>query len=351
LNALRQKREREQKVREMLQEAITVQRPQAGYIDFLKETIKIQKQLKTRVEQDCLAYDDKLMQLTQYGRYISAFEMCEQKGEAKECIQRVREAKEKWRKACSNADVSLRIMYHTARLRAEEVKKTLEDLRNKVDACVRAGMGISTGLAALADREVCAFQSQLLSRWYPGSEFNLMTGTGRMVLPDGIFHYQGWIFIRGDLPQAEGLLIQVFDNRMNFAAGGYNIAVNLTPQGGWEIVEFNLPFDSQTEQILNTLSGRGVRLTNKEIIDLVNRYLHDTVWEVDLPLTFKKLLLEAAERRFFMESLLEYYAYDTYLRKVVADEARLKQQIQREQEREQKTEKTGAAKKGRGTKK
>ena len=292
------------------------------------------------------------MQQVQYGRYISAFEMCRQQGKGvQECIQRVQEEKEKWRGRCKNADASLKLMYYTASLRGVEIKKTLEDMRNKTDACIRADM--STGLAALASREACAFQSQLLSKWYPGTEFSLQTGTGKVVAGDAVFHYQGWIFIRGDWQMGGGLLMQTFDNRMNFAVGSYNIAVNLKPNGEWEVVEFNLPFDSQTEQVLlNTLSGRGVRLTNKEIIDLVNRYLHDTVWEFDLPLTFQKLLLEAAERRFFFESLLEYYAYDTYLKKVVAEEARQKQQLkERERERQQEQEPRQKTKKSRGTKK
>jgi hypothetical protein len=352
LNDLRQKRESEQKAREMLQQVEASQRgARASRIYLYKDTIRIYGELKIKAEQNCLPYEDKLMLQVQYGRYISAFEMCRQQGKGvQECIQKVQEAKEKWRARCKNADASLRLMYYTAKLRAEEVKNSLENLRNKVNACIQAEM--STGLAALAHREVCAFQSQLLSKWYPGTEFSLQSGTGKVVASDAVFYYQGWIFVRGDWQIGGGLLLQIFDNRMNFAADGYNIAVNFKMQGDWEIVGFNLPFDSQTEQVLLSNLGRGVRLTNKEIIDLVNAYLHDTVWEVDLPLTFQKLLFEAGERRFFIESLLEYYAYDTYLKKVLAEETRLKQQLkEREQEQEQEPQQKQKTKKSRGTRK
>jgi hypothetical protein len=351
LNALRQKREKDWELRKKLQKIDAERRdPRLARIYLFKDVIKANEELKNKAVQGCLSHDDdKLMQQVKYGRYISAFEMCkQQKVGVQECIQKVKEIKEKWREACKDADASLKLMYYTLRLRAEEINAQLENIKNQNAACAQADA--SSGLAALAFREACAFQNQLIGRWFPGSEFNLLTGTGKIVASDAVFNYQGWSFVRGDFPMEGGILMQIFEGRMNFIAGSYSIAVNFKTQGGWEIVEFNLPFDSQTEQILNTLSGRGVRLTNKEIIDLVNRYLHDTLWEVDLPFTFKKLLLDADERRFLMESLIEYYAYANYLKKVVADEARLKQQTQREQEREQKTEKT-TGKKGRGTKK
>ena len=292
-----------------------------------KNTIRALEQSKEIIQQ-CLQHDDELMLQVQYGRYISAFEICRRQGKGtQECIQKVYEAKEKWRQRCNkNVDVELRLLYYRLNLGAEEIKTDLKKrfVENNKDLFYQYQYG--SGLVALAAREIYAFYNQLISRQYPGSQFDLKTGTGHLVIPGATLYYQGWTFIRGDYPTPRGVLVQVFKNRMNFAAGNYNIAVNLDANRGWEIVEFNLPFDSQTEQILLSF-GRGVRLTNKEIIDLVNGYLHDTVWEVDLPLTFQKLLLEAAERRFFFESLVEYYAYDTYLKKVIAEEERLKQQL------------------------
>jgi len=292
-----------------------------------KNTIRALEQSKEIIQQ-CLQHDDELMLQVQYGRYISAFEICRRQGKGtQECIQKVYEAKEKWRQRCNkNVDVELRLLYYRTRLNAEEIKVGLKKNIEATPSLQYYRYGGGGGLGALVAREVFAFLNQQLSKQYPGSQFDLKTGTGYLVIPGATLYYHGWIFIRGDYSTPRGVLIQVFDNRMNFAAGNYNIAVNLDANRGWEIVEFNLPFDSQTEQILLSF-GRGVRLTNKEIIDLVNRYLHDTVWEVDLPLTFQKLLLEAAERRFFFESLVEYYAYDTYLKMVVAEEERLKQQL------------------------
>jgi hypothetical protein len=107
--------------------------------------------------------------------------------------------------------------------------------------------------------------------------------------------------------------------------------------GKWNVIEFNLPFDSQTEKQFLAL-GRGVRLTNKEIIDMVDKYLKDTVWEADLGGTFEKLLLDGRERAFFMESLLEYYAYDNYLQKVKAEAEKQEKALQ-EKQKEQPTQK------------
>jgi hypothetical protein len=290
-----------------------------------RDAIKTLEQSKETIRQ-CLQYDDEIMLQVQYGRFISAFELCRKQGKGiQECIQKVQEAKEKWRQRCNkDLDAKLRLLYYRSRLNAEEIKTDLKK-RIELTPVYQYGMG-GGGLAALAQREIFAILNQMLSNQFPGSQFDLKTGTGYLVVPGATLYYQGWRFIRGDYPTPIGMLIQVFENRMNFVAGNYNIAVNLPPNHGWEIVEFNLPFDSQTEQILLAF-GRGVRLTNKEIIDLVNGYLHNTVWEVDLPLTFQKLLLEAAERRFFFESLVEFYAYDSYLNKVKAEEARLKQQL------------------------
>jgi hypothetical protein len=351
LNDLRRARERQHQEREAAERLDAFKRRDVNMILIYsyKDAIKALEQAQETNKQ-CLQYDDELMLQVSYGRYISAFEVCKKQGKGtQECVQRVQEAKERWRQRCNkNLDATLWLSYYKTRLKAEEIKVNLK--KSLEAAPVYHSFG--GGLSALAQREVYAFLNQQISNQFPGSVFDLKSGTGHLVVPGATLHYQGWIFIRGDFPTPSGLLVQVFDNRMNFVAGNYNIAVNLNPKQGWEIVEFNLPFDSQTEQVLNTLSGRGVRLTNKEIIDLVNAYLHDTVWEVDLILTFQKLLLEAKERRFFIESLLEYFAYDTYLKKVVAEETRQKQQLKgREQEQEQEPQQKQKTKKGRGTKK
>ena len=298
------------------------------------------------ITEKCMRYDnDTVLLQVQYGRFISAFETCrKQGGGIDECIQRVQRTKEEWRKRCQDAYKSFVLLYYTAKKRANDVRQTLKNIEKNMILPPCAG-----GLCDLATNQIYADMSQRIAQYFPGSQFNLMAGSGSIVLPDGVMHFQGWQFVQWDYKDQGGLIIQIFLQRVNFVAGGYNIGVNLKTGRDWEIIEFNLPFDSQTEQLLVALN-RGVRLTNKEIIQLVNKYLHDTVWEVDLRETFKKLLLEDTERRFFMESLLEYYAYDTYLKKVVAEGAKQKQQLKgREQEQEQKPQ--PKTKKNRGTKK
>jgi hypothetical protein len=318
------------------------------WLDAFKEPIyqmmeRVKKEIPMIIE-NCIRHDnDPVMIHVQYGRYISAFEICrmQEKRSIEECIQRVQRAKEEWRKRCQEPYRTFDVFYYTARARADEVRRTLKNIERNMILVPCVG-----GLCDLANMQLYAEMSQRIAHYFPGSQFNLATGTGTIVLPDGVMYFQGWQFIRWDYKDLGGLIIQVFPQRVNFVAGGYNIGV-LNTGRNWEIIELNLPFDSQTEQYLLALN-RGIRLTNKEIIQLVNKYLHDTVWEVDLRETFKKLLLEDRERRFFMESLVEYFAYDNYLNKVIAEAKRQELQKQVIQVKQDQGEKQGekASKKG-----
>jgi hypothetical protein len=59
---------------------------------------------------------------------------------------------------------------------------------------------------------------------------------------------------------------------------------------------------------------------------MMNDFLHNTTFGLDLFTTSEELLLRNEARRLVMENLFEYFAYDTYIKKVVAGEAKQKQQ-------------------------
>jgi len=300
----------------------------------------LNKQVPQIIE-NCMRYDnDTVMLHVQYGRYITAFNLCrKQEGSIEECIEKVRQAKEEWRSRCKDAHQSLSLFYFKELARAEEVRQRLQGMI-PMSGCY------GTGLMGLAASQSCAFMSQRVAEWFPGSNFNIASGTGTIVLGDGVIYYQGWQFIQREIKGPGGLVVQIFPQKINLTSGAYNIAVVFSG-GKWNVIEFNLPFDSQTEKQFLVL-GKGVRLTNKEIIDMVDRYLKDTVWETDLFETFQKLLLDGRERAFFMESLLEYYAYDNYLQKIKADAERQEKAAQQKQEQQSKQKQGGKKSKRRG---
>jgi hypothetical protein len=264
-----------------------------------------------------------MMLNVQYGRYITAFNLCrKQGGGIDECIERVKKVKEEWRNRCKDPHQSLSLFYFKELARVEQV-------RQKLQSMIPMGGCFGEGVAGLAAAQTCAFMSQRVAEWFPGSQFNIASGTGTIVLGDGVIYYQGWQFIQREIKGGSGLIVQIFPQKINLTSGAYNIAAVFNG-GKWNVIEFNLPFDSQTEKQFLAL-GKGVRLTNKEIIDIVDRYLKDTVWEANLLETFQKILVSGRERAFLMESLLEYYAYDNYLQKVKADTERQEKAVQQKQ--------------------
>jgi hypothetical protein len=72
---------------------------------------------------------------------------------------------------------------------------------------------------------------------------------------------------------------------------------------------------------------------------MLNEFLHNTGWGLDLYLTSEELLLKSNSRRLVMESLFEYFAFDNYIAKVKAEAKR------QEQEKQQGGQQSGKARK------
>jgi hypothetical protein len=325
-------RERRNNWREELNQSLRNMRmmQEGNWMGFYNENIRILSRTVPEMLKNCLNHNNDTKTLNvQYGRYITAFNFCrKQGGGIEECIERVRKTKEEWRNRCKDPHQSLSLFYFKELARIEQVKQKLYSM------IPMYGCGGGSGLVGLSQAQVCAFMNQQIAGMFPGSNFNIATGTGTIVLGDGVVHYQGWQFIQHETRRPGGLIVQIFPQKINVISGAYNISAVFNG-GKWNVIEFNLPFDSQTEKQFLAL-GKGVRLTNKEIIDMVDRYLKDTVWEADLLETFQKLLLDGRERSFFMESLLEYYAYDNYLQKVKAEAERQEKALQEKQEEQPK---------------
>jgi hypothetical protein len=339
---LRREDERREDLRQSLRNMRMMQ--EGNWMGFYNENIRILSRTVPEMLRNCLNYNnDTIMLNVQYGRYITAFNLCMgQGGSIEECIEKVRKSKEEWRNRCKDPQHSLSLFYFKELARVEQVRQTLKRF------IPMYGCGGGSGLVGLAQAQICASMNQMIAGQYPGSNFNLATGTGAIVLGDGVIYYQGWQFIQREIKGPSGLVVQIFPQKINVTSGAYNIAAVFNG-GKWNMIEFNLPFDSQTEKQFLAL-GKGVRLTNKEIIDMVDKYLKDTVWEADLGGTFEKLLVDGRERAFFMESLLEYYAYDNYLQKVKADAERQEKALQ-EKQKEQPTQKEQPKQKQGGKKK
>jgi hypothetical protein len=258
------------------------------------------------------------------GRYITAFEMCRKEEKSVDvCIQKIKEIKEKWKAKCQDVESKALIDYYYARAMdtVNNVLNYLQQTKARALGSLRDGYGYgSVAGAALSGA------SQAIAQMYPGSQFSLLTGTGKIVMDAGEIYFQGWNFVQFDMRAEGGLIMQVFPNKINFVNNKYNIAFYFEPdKKEWEVVEVNLPFDAQTEKLLMSL-GQGVRVLDKEIIFMMNDFLHNTTFGLDLYVTSKELLLRNESRRLLMENLFEYFAYDTYIKKVVAGEAKQKQQ-------------------------
>jgi hypothetical protein len=250
------------------------------------------------------------------GRYITAFETCRGQGMSVDaCIQKMQEIRRKWKERCGKVAGMGLVDYYYAKVMVL-VEDVLNDLKNRRMAVLRGIEGSGFEMAALAGA------SQAIARLYPGSDFSLITGTGKIVTDTGVIYFQGWRFVQFDMRSEAGLVVQYFPNKINYTSGRYNIAFYLDPRTKeWEVVEVNLPFDAHTEKLLMSL-GQGVRVSDREIIYMLNEFLHNTGWGLDLFTTSEELLLRSNTRRFIMESLFEYFAFDNYIAKVRAEEKR-----------------------------
>jgi len=263
------------------------------------------------------------------GRYISAFELCrEQEKNVDVCIQKIQEIRRKWKERCQGvAGMGLVDYYYTkAMMVVDEIQNYLKNSRLRVlrDA---GGRGYETAVLSGA--------SKAISDIYPGSVFSLITGTGKMVIEAGEIHFQGWNFVQFDMKVKGGMIVQFFPNKINYVNGKYNVAFYFDPKTKeWEVVEVNLPFDAQTEKLLMSL-GQGVRVLDKEIIYIMNDFLHNTAFGVDLYVTSEELLLKNNSRKLVIESLFEYFAFDNYIAKIKAEAKRQEKQQQQQQGGEQ----------------
>jgi len=309
----------------------------------ISDIMKLEKEVQGIVK-SCLAHNNDVIKLNvQYGRYITAFEVCrKQGGGVDECIERIRKAKEEWRDSCKEPYQSVRLFYYKELANAEKARLELRRWTVRENTCDRLPVYLRDSCRGAEGVRYMELNRFLLQA-YPGSQFNLLTGTGSIVLEDGVVYFQGWQFVQREFKMPGGLIVQIFPNKINLVSGAYNIAVVVegAAEGKkWEVIEFNLPFDAGTEKQLVALN-RGVRLTNKEIIQMVDEYLKNTVWEADLIATFKNLLLNGRERAFFMESLIEYYAFDNYIKMVRQMEERQKESISNQKSSGKKAGKRG----------
>jgi hypothetical protein len=262
----------------------------------------------------CVAAEDEVERQTIHGRLIRAFELCrKQGGGVKECAERIQKIREKWKEKGCVEDSAWILSYYYNKAVAK-VKKMETWLRNLYEQNAHK---LSDPVAA---SYYFAGMSRGLKNLYPGSEFGFTTGTGRLVLEDGEIYFQGWRWRQFNVWREGGILIQTFPGRINFVMDRYNISVYLEtePEHRWEVIDFNLPFDMQSEKILVSL-GQGVRISDREIIRLVNIFLHDTVWGVDVVTFFPHLLTKRDLREDFLKAMVEYFTYDNYIAKVRAE--------------------------------
>jgi len=124
-----------------------------------------------------------------------------------------------------------------------------------------------------------------------------------------------YIFKEESLFSPEGVSVQIYKNRINYKLGQNNIAIYIDRlDKKYEITEFNLPIDAQTENIL-LKQNKGIKITNKEIISIVNKFFHDTIWQTSSQ-NFIDLLTKNSQRELFLDCLKEYLTYDNYIKTV-----------------------------------
>jgi hypothetical protein len=259
----------------------------------------------------CTAYGNEMEAHVIHGKLISAFEWCRKQGWGiDECVEKIKKIQEDWRKRCSK-DSAYNIS-HSYKRAVEIVKK--------IEAQLKDTVGQDVELMKPIER-LAYFQSlnKNFAQLFPGSEFSFQSGTGKVVLAGGETYFQNWRWIQTNIWSEGGILIQAFPKRITWVMDRYNISIFLDPETlHWELIDFNLPFDMQSEKILLTL-GQGVRVTEREIIRLADIFLHDTTWGLELNWFFPTLLLNREVREDFLKAMVEYFTFDNYIAKVRAE--------------------------------
>jgi hypothetical protein len=261
----------------------------------------------------CAAAEDKITEEVIHGRLITAFELCRKQGIGiEECVERIQKIKEKWKQRCGE-DGAWVIRYHYNQM-MKWVKEIEAKLKNTADPYVYNRMSPIERMAYFENL------NKGFAGLFPGSQFSFQTGTGKVVLGNGEMYFQGWRWVQLNMWHNSGVLIQVFPKRIDWVMGRYNISIYFEnePKPRWELIDFNLPFDMQSEKILLTL-GQGVRISEKEIIRLVDIFLHDTIWGFDVVSHFPSLLTQRELREAILKNMVEYFTYDNYIAKVRAE--------------------------------
>jgi hypothetical protein len=271
----------------------------------------------------CTAAEDEITKNVINGRLISAFELCRKQGSGiEECVERIQKIREKWRQRGCGEDSAWIIRYHYNRAVAR-VKEIETKLRNTADPHEYRLMG---SIARMAYFESL---NQGFAKLFPGSQFSFQSGSGKVVLGVGEIYFQGWRWVQFNVWHESGVQIQTFPGRINWVMDRYNISVYLEtePKPRWEVIDFNLPFDLQSEKVLLAL-GQGVRVSEREIIRLVDIFLHDTVWGLDVIAIFPPLLTQRDIKEDFLKAMVEYFTYDNYITKVKTEAKRQEQEKQ-----------------------
>jgi hypothetical protein len=280
---------------------------------------QLAKEYEERIKR-CINFEDKFVEKVLYGKRITAFELCKKQGlSVDECIQRISSISETWKQECAEFIASdLKNFYLASLLIVNSVKAKNESLVNKEK------------LAKMDPIERAAYFETLnkyFAQFQPGSTFSFTTGTGKVVFEQGEVHFQNWKWTQYSFMDDRGITIHVFPNRVDLTLARNSISFYLSklePQlFEWELIDFSLPFDMQTEQLLLGMN-KGVRITEKEIIRLADNFLKNTAWSLNIMDVSKKLLVEQSTRRAFIESMVEFYAYDNYIRKAKAEATRQK---------------------------
>ena len=281
------------------------------------------KAMKTYYKEECVfAQNNNFMTLIQFGKYISAFNICRKDdgNSIEECIQKVEDAKLNWKnKYCPNPEKGLLFLHQIGNWSAE---MHAYNIGAKIPKCSPIYPKFQfldpESFSEKSSAHIIAFLkacSNLFSMLYPNSNFNFNDYSGYITSEDGQIYFQGGEFIYLDHLSPEGVSVQIYKNRINYKLGQNNIAIYIDRlDKKYEITEFNLPIDAQTENIL-LKQNKGIKITNKEIIPIVNKFFHDTIWQTSSQ-NFIDLLTKNSQRELFLDCLKEYLTYDNYIKTV-----------------------------------
>jgi len=260
----------------------------------------------------CTAYENEMVAHVIQGKLISAFEWCRKQGLGiDECVVKIKKIQEDWRKRCSK-DSAYNI--------SQRYRKAVAIVK-KIEAQLKNTVVQGQKVEQMGPIERLAYFESLNKNFaqLTGSQFSFQSGTGKVILLGGETYFQNWRWIQTNIWEEGGILIQVFPRRISWVMDRYNISIFIEPETlHWELIDFNLPFDMQSEKILLPL-GQGVRVTEREIIRLADIFLHDTTWGLELEWFFPALLLNREVREDFLKAMVEYFTYDSYIAKVRAE--------------------------------